>query len=595
MKPPRSSRRLLWQMYPAFLSLTVLAVALGVWYVTAVLKEHQLQDHVVSLRARAALVVLQVEDQLRRGDLTGIQQLCRRAGERTDTRLTVMAAGGEVLGDSQEEPQRMENHAERPEMRAALAGEQGMTTRYSRTLQQQMMYLALPVAQDGQVVAVVRAAMAIDAIEERVTELRRRVVAGGLVISLLMALLCLWLSRRISRPLERIRREAQRYAEGALQQRLRVSGSSEIVDLAQTLNSMAHQLGERIATIEKQRHELEAVLSSMVEGVIAVDSQQNLLRINRAAARLLGVDAEAASGRNAAEVVRKAELLAALRQTLDRDSTLEKDVLLFSDGEELCLQLHGTQLRAQEGQVIGALLVLNDMTRLRRLETLRRDFVANVSHELKTPITAIKGFVETLQDGALDRREEAERFLQIIERQVERLSIIIEDLMSLSRIEQGEERHSFVLEVAPVAPVVAEAINDCVLQASQHDIRIERQCDGDWRVAINAPLLEQALTNLLDNAIKYSSTGGCIRVSCRAEQNELIIAVQDEGCGIEAEHLPRLFERFYRVDKARSRKAGGSGLGLAIVKHIVQIHRGQIQVSSLPGQGSTFSIRLPLA
>ncbi|MCK9172882.1 MAG: hypothetical protein M0O99_05290, partial [Desulfuromonas thiophila] len=155
MKPPRSSRRLLWQMYPAFLSLTVLAVALGVWYVTAVLKEHQLQDHVVSLRARAALVVLQVEDQLRRGDLTGIQQLCRRAGERTDTRLTVMAAGGEVLGDSQEEPQRMENHAERPEMRAALAGEQGMTTRYSRTLQQQMMYLALPVAQDGQVVAVV--------------------------------------------------------------------------------------------------------------------------------------------------------------------------------------------------------------------------------------------------------------------------------------------------------------------------------------------------------------------------------------------------------------------------------------------------------
>jgi two-component system phosphate regulon sensor histidine kinase PhoR len=238
--------------------------------------------------------------------------------------------------------------------------------------------------------------------------------------------------------------------------------------------------------------------------------------------------------------------------------------------------------------------VFNDMTRLRRLERMRQDFVANVSHELKTPITAIKGFIETLLDGALDDRVEAERFLNIVERQVERLNVIIEDLMSLSRIEQSEGQKRFELEPEYIAPVVNEVISSCSMLAGQSGISVKNTCSEDLRAPMNAPLLEQALTNLVDNAIKYSRPGGEVSIDCYTENEFAVIAVSDTGCGIDEEHLPRLFERFYRVDKARSRKCGGSGLGLAIVKHIVQIHKGHVEVTSIPGQGSTFTLRIPL-
>jgi two-component system phosphate regulon sensor histidine kinase PhoR len=234
------------------------------------------------------------------------------------------------------------------------------------------------------------------------------------------------------------------------------------------------------------------------------------------------------------------------------------------------------------------------MTRLRRLERMRQDFVANVSHELKTPITAIKGFIETLLDGALDDRVETERFLHIVERQVERLNVIIEDLMSLSRIEQSEKQNHFELEVEDLIPVVNEVVNGCSMLAAQSDIALKHRCPDELRAPVNAPLLEQALTNLVDNAIKYSRPGSEVVLSCFSEDGFAVIAVSDTGCGIEEEHLPRLFERFYRVDKARSRKCGGSGLGLAIVKHIVQIHKGHVDVESSPGRGSTFTLRIPL-
>lgn len=595
MKAGKRPRSLLWQMYPAFFTITLVVVILAGWYFMSVLKSYQYADYLDSLQARAALLEIQVEDDLRRADIDSLQRLSLRAGEHTNTRVTIITPEGTVVGDSHEDPARMENHAMRPEMAAALKGYEGVSQRYSRTLGKNMLYLARAVTNDtGEVIGVVRTAIAMDRIEERIAAMSQRLISGGIAVLLLVALLCLVVSRRITRPIEEIRLEAQRYASGNLQRRVHVKGSSEIRDLGRTLNKMAHQLNERIRTIDKQRSEQDAVLSSMVEGVLAVDVDENILRINPAAAQLFEAEIDAAQGRSVQEVVRRAELLQFIRTALENDTVLEDDIEMFSSGKEMSLQVHGTPLLEQDGSSIGVLIVFNDMTRLRRLERMRQDFVANVSHELKTPITAIKGFIETLLDGALDDRAETERFLHIVERQVERLNVIIEDLMSLSRIEQSEGQNRFELEVEPLAPVVGEVVNSCSMLANQSNIVLKHNCPGEIRAPINGPLLEQALSNLVENAIKYSRAGGEVTLTCFSEDDFAVIAVSDTGCGIEEEHLPRLFERFYRVDKARSRKCGGSGLGLAIVKHIVQIHQGHVDVESVPGQGSTFTLRIPL-
>jgi two-component system phosphate regulon sensor histidine kinase PhoR len=244
---------------------------------------------------------------------------------------------------------------------------------------------------------------------------------------------------------------------------------------------------------------------------------------------------------------------------------------------------------------VGAVIVLNDVTRYRHLENLRRDFVANVSHELKTPIASIKGFVETLLDGALSHPDDAQRFLKIIGSHAERLNNIIEDLLSLSKIEQSEQAANLPLDLAPLRPVLEAAVYGCQSQAAARHIELSLDC-GDAIVAqINPPLLEQAVINLIDNAVKYSEPGRQVQIEAQADEQEIALSVRDHGCGIAAEHLPRLFERFYRVDRARSRKLGGTGLGLAIVKHIVQAHAGRVSVESTPGEGSVFCIHLPVA
>jgi two-component system phosphate regulon sensor histidine kinase PhoR len=280
-------------------------------------------------------------------------------------------------------------------------------------------------------------------------------------------------------------------------------------------------------------------------------------------------------------------------EALRSKQPLEAEMRLVIRGDERFLQAHGAPLRDASGKEIGVLVVLNDMTRLLRLENIRRDFVANVSHELKTPITAIKGSVETLLGGAIEESDSAPRFLEIIARQADRLNAIIEDLLALSRIEQEEEKSGIHLDPVAVRDVIQSALLSCQVRAQDKQVRLAVDCSGELQCPANAPLLEQALVNLVDNAITYSSEGGEVRIAARAAANGLEITVRDFGCGIAREHLPRLFERFYRVDKARSRKQGGTGLGLAIVKHIIQAHGGQVRVDSAPGEGSLFTISLP--
>jgi len=400
--------------------------------------------------------------------------------------------------------------------------------------------------------------------------------------------------RQVSGPLGSITRQALSAAENDTSELILVSGCEEMIGLAQALNRMITSKEARMLEAMNQRNELETVVSSMVEGVIAFDRDANILYMNDAAACQLDVSRFEAQGGNILEVVRNIDLLRFIQKTLEMTEPVEGTVVLNRGrDDERILQMHGAQLGGNDKKQLGALVVCNDVTRLLRLENLRRDFVANVSHELKTPITAIKGYVETLLQDDEEIPPHSREFLAIVLKQANRLQAIVEDLLTLSRIEQESRREEIRLSPGLLKEVLAEAIESCATRAAEKTIAIGLDCPDDLTARINPPLLEQAVSNLLDNAIKYSRTGSAVHVTAANTAEAISITVADTGPGIPEQHLPRLFERFYVIDKARSRKMGGTGLGLAIVKHIVQSHGGQITAASKIGQGSTFTITLP--
>jgi two-component system phosphate regulon sensor histidine kinase PhoR len=356
-----------------------------------------------------------------------------------------------------------------------------------------------------------------------------------------------------------------------------------------------HQIINALITVlrqlEVEREEIESVLNSMAEGIIAVDCSGTIVRINTAAREFIGIPKEKEpSEKNYQQVVKEASLLAILERVLKEKETCEEEISPERSGD-VVLRVYAKPLYNNQQLHIGALLVLNDISRIVRLENVRRDFVANVSHELKTPITSIKGFVETLLDGAMHCPSDLKKFLEIISRQSDRVTAIFDDLLTLSRIEQ--DRGKISLQRGKLKDVIRSACLACEHKAEDKEIKLEIDCEKQLFAMINAPLLEQAIVNLVDNAIKYSGNGSLVLIKAYSQRNEKVIAVCDNGPGIDSVHHERLFERFYRVDKARSRIGGGTGLGLAIVKHIAQAHGGYPGVESTPGKGSSFYLHLP--
>ena len=586
-------RRLLWQIYPSFLLITLISLGGVAWYASASLRKFYIDRTADDLQARAWLAEERVGPLLAAGDFAQIDAVCKTLGKRADTRLTVVLPDGKVVGDSWESPERMENHADRPEIIDALDGRPGVSLRYSQTIKETLRYAAVPIRRGDKTIGVIRAAIPLSAIDRALYATGLHIALWSLLAAAVLTIATLVLSRRIARPLALLNQGAERFARGDLSHRVSIADSLELGALAETLNQMAAQLDEKIRHVVRQRNEREAILSGMVEGVLAIDSQERVIRINQAAARLVGVDAARAEGRTLPEIIRNNELHRLVDGVLASQQPAEAEIALHG-AQERTLHVHGTVLRdAREGDV-GVLLVLHDVTALKNLERIRRDFVANVSHELRTPVTAIKGFVETLLDGAMDDPEQLQRFLRIVAQQTNRLDAIFEDLLTLSRIEQGAEKAEIALVAAPLRPVLEAAVEACRLKAGEKGLRVEVSCDEGLTAAINPPLLEQAVVNLVDNAIKYSAAGQAVAIEAAAGDGDVVIRVRDHGCGIAREHLDRIFERFYRVDPARSRKLGGTGLGLAIVKHIAQLHGGCATVESEAGQGSVFSLHLPL-
>jgi len=582
---PKIQRRLM-------ISLAALVVAVsglsGVW-VDRATRARELAHIETWLGASARTVAELVRDvPFDANHASELSELARRAASAAGARVTLIAPDGLVVADSEVRPEELSsvaNHAGRPEVEAALAGRLGSNTRRSETIGRPFLYLAVPRAKPSPG-GVVRVAADLSSIDASVGELRGALVAGG-VIALVAALaLSFFFSRTLLRPLWAFRAALSRLAAGELGTRVRWRSNDELGELARTLDRMAEDLERSHGEISEERDRLAAVLQVMVEGVLVVDAEERIVLANPRLRELLGIRGEI-EGRKLLAAVRNAAVDDALRSALASSLPVHCELMLPGP-ERRVLAVHAACFAI--GDAKGAVAVFHDMTEVRRLETVRRDFVANASHEIKTPLTAIRGFAETLLSNDLPPRD-ARNYLEIILRHSERLSRLVEDLLELSRLESGKS----VLEpeALDVAALVAKLCRDLEPRLQDRGISVRIGAEGAPRAFADVRAVEQILQNLLDNAVKYSDPDREIEVRIGAREDMVRVDVADQGIGIPEGDRTRIFERFYRVDRARARDQGGTGLGLSIVKHLVQASGGEVWVESTPGVGSTFSFTLP--
>jgi len=510
-------------------------------------------------------------------------------------RVTFMDATGTVIGDSEVETgglERVENHRDRPEVAAALAGGAQSSMRYSATIRKRLMYAAIPMTLPGGGRGVARLAVPIDEVTGAMATVRG-ILWGALVIALVVAVVAsTTVAQVLSRALRQMTDAARRMAAGDLTVRLRPPGADEIAELGRAFDTMATSLATSLAALRGERDLLGLILESMREGVLVLDQQGLILLVNPALRATLGIPAEV-QGRAALELIRNAELASILERSRATAGLISGEIETTGPRPRRLL-VHAAPLPLVNGKHQGLLAVFVDVSETRRLETLRKDFVANVSHELRTPITAVRSAVDTLRLTLAGDPAASERFVDIIDRNAQRLGALVEDLLDLSRIESKDYRP----EALPVSlrSVADQALTMLRARIEEKSLDAGNEIPSDLTPArADRRGLEQVFTNLLDNAVKYCGTGARIRLSARRTDGGLRVEIADTGPGIEPRHLPRLFERFYRVDSGRARDMGGTGLGLSIVKHLIEAMGGSIGVESTPGRGSTFWFTLPAA
>jgi two-component system phosphate regulon sensor histidine kinase PhoR len=505
-------------------------------------------------------------------------------------RVTVITSDGQVLADSQSDPSTMENHAERPEIRDALANGDGRSIRRSVTVGRDLLYYAVRLPVAGGPPVILRFASPLQTLTEELSDFRKRLWLASLVMLLVTGAASLLISRSFSDRVERLRNFSDRVAEGDFRP-LEANRSGDAMDaLGVSLNQTASRLDRTIRTLTEERNLSSAILGSMVEGVAVVNASERLLFANPGFAEILDLDVPPQSGRALVEVVRQTELLEAVRQVLRGEPRVKAEIVTGTLRQRFFAV---TVAAVSAAETSGAVIVLHDITDLRKLERVRRDFVANVSHEFKTPLTAIQGFAETLLAGAIDDAQNRVRFLEIILEHSQRLARLTDDLLRLSQMDA--DRLGLEIQGVGVSQFVESCVETARRPAAERDLRISVNLSNRLPdIAADRRRLAEVLQNLLDNAIQYTPPGGQIMLSASANGSEVTFTVSDTGIGIPQTDQPRIFERFYRVDVARSREVGGTGLGLAIAKHLVEVHGGRIWVESEVGQGSQFHFTVPI-
>jgi two-component system phosphate regulon sensor histidine kinase PhoR len=589
--------RLFWKLGLTFLTLLVGVLIAVDFYSARVLRSDAIRTANAQL---ASLLNLAQERVPPMDDLAQVRAWTEWMA-RSGARVTVIDNTGRVLADSAHDPETMENHATRPEVQRALAVGEGESVRHSATVESDLVYRARRYQSPSGPPVVLRMALPLAQIDLSQKELRQRLIAASFIILVLGGTVSLLFSRAFAARVERLKDFSRRVAEGDFRALPAENPRDELADLAQALNNTAAQMDQTIRSLSGERNRSSAILRSMVEGVAVIDAQERLVFCNRAFSEILNLDSAGSEGHPVIEVVRNSDLLGLIRRALMGEEGLQSNIAMgivqqrsFSVTAAPVKSLEASTTAGAAEKPSGAVVVLHDVSELRRLERVRQDFVANVSHEFKTPLTAIQGFAETLLAGALEDPKNNRRFLEIIRDHAARLARLTDDLLKLARIEAGK------LEVAFQPVAVAELIESCsattMLKASRKQISFTVNVPPGLPAVLGDPgLLHDLLQNLFDNAIQYTPEGGQIDVSASAEAREAVITVTDTGIGIPLADQERIFERFYRVDAARSREAGGTGLGLSIAKHIVEAHGGRLWVDSAVGRGSKFFVAVPLA
>ncbi|MEX0702773.1 MAG: ATP-binding protein [Planctomycetales bacterium] len=594
------SSRLFWKVIAAYALVTVAVAGLFAAALAHRLREAAIDQCRQRLHDAAAVLAADVRQAFREERQSDWQRRLAEIARTTELRMTLVAENGNVLGDSEQDPAIMDNHGGRPEIVEARARGTGTSVRDSATLHRPMMYHAVRVGDGDAPLAFVRAATDLAAVEQQVASLGRLTWGTALVAAAATLLLLYVVLGRIARPLAALTAAARGMAAGDLRQSVALRRRDELGELAAAFNEMSGEVAGRVRELQRKGEQLEAnserlatVLGAMVEGVVAVDDRERILFANQAARRLLEFTGPDVVGRPIWEAIRSPTIQKVVRRALAGDAGADDAAVEFElPRSQSTVSMIATRLPG--APCPGVVLVLHDVTELRRLENLRREFVSNVSHELKTPLTSIQAYTETLLEGAVDDPAHNRLFLGRIAEQADRLNALIQDVLRLARIESGRD----VFEVQPVD--VSAVVEACLEShaAVAESKRVELFAEpplAALRALADEEGLRTILDNLVDNAINYTPAGGRVTVRWHGENSTARIEVEDTGVGISPEHQARIFERFYRVDRARSREVGGTGLGLSIVKHLSQVFGGSIDVFSRPGKGSRFTVQLPRA
>lgn len=573
-----------------FTCITALLLSLGYFYLSDNFKTYTDQNIKTNLRRQIALARFALESSVK--NPLDLDAIADRIGRDLKLRATIIALDGRVLGDSEldhEALRQVENHLMRPEIQEAMRNPFGENQRFSTTVNKSMRYTATLFG-NAQFEGIIRLAVPLSEIRVISEQFRDTIAISLFGVFILAIFINYFASAFISKPIRTMSKVAKRIAAGDFSKINTFALDGEIKDLGTSFNTMSAQLQSRLQEMELGRSRLEAVLLGMQEGVLVVDAKGSIVLMNQALRDFFHIQKEG-TGKNVIEVIRNIEIQTIIDDALKNKHQLEPHQITILSPEEKNLSIFARPI-LQENQQEGTILVFHDLTNVQRLEKIRQDFVANVSHELKTPIANIKGYAETLLNGALEDKTHAKDFLSIVYNESERLARLVDDLLNLSKIESG--KLTMNLKATALAPIIHKVVSSMKIQAERKSITITVKLPGNIaQVMADSTRITQVLFNLIDNAIKYTAQDGHIEISGMEAKNEIQVQVTDNGIGIPAKEIPRLFERFYRVDKGRSRELGGTGLGLSIVKHIVKAHQGEISIKSKLGKGTAFIFTLP--
>ena len=589
------SSRLFWKLFTSYALLNLTATVTFVVIVTGWQAEQVNLQVRERLHDSAAMVRRYLSEDISQGRTTALQNAVLELGEDMATRITIVAMNGEVLADSKRESlaavAKMDNHKGRPELVKAASSGYGTSQRESPSIGEPMLYVAIRADSGEEPLGMVRTALPMTQVRSEIAAVQRLIWIVALIVSIAVVGLTYFVAVRLVRPVSTLTNAAEAIAAGDYQHRVYLHSRDELGVLARSFNHMSDKLDSREAQLRDSTKRLATVLEGMVEGVIALDDQHRIILANPAAGRLLSFDPVESEQKPIMQVVRNHTIHEMLQGPEQPQGTRRVEI---QSGDEQSRSVGVTATFLAGESPTRCILVLQDITELRKLEAMRQEFVANVSHELKTPLSSIKAYSETLLSGAINDANNNSRFVLRIEEQAERLHELILDMLSLARIESGQQ--AFDIVNVRVADVVEDCFAEAQASADSKGIQlITNDSPQSLEVRADEEGARQILNNLISNAVKYTPEGGEVGVEWSRTESTVVVKVRDTGIGISAEHLPRVFERFYRVDKARSRELGGTGLGLSIVKHLAQSFGGTVDVESQPGKGSTFAVSLPRA